>query len=73
MTLNSDVAALRAGPTYIDPKTGFTLDISGMDITRKDILRMVGPREDHEFPRLESAHLEMKRLEAKYKLGNKGA
>jgi glucose-6-phosphate isomerase len=64
MTLNSTLQALQTSPTYVDPKTGFTLDISGMDLTRKDVLQLLGPREDHEFPLLESAHLEMKRIEA---------
>ncbi|MCF7854784.1 MAG: glucose-6-phosphate isomerase [Candidatus Pacebacteria bacterium] len=63
MTVDETIDALRTAPSFIDPETGFTVDITGMDLAEDALRDMLTPA-DRAPSQLGQAHREMQRLEA---------
>ena len=55
---------LENGPTFIDPDSQFTLDVSGMDLPPAKVAELTEPGAGESAGRLELAHREMQRIEA---------
>lgn len=63
MTPEKLESILRKTPTFVDPDTGFTLDVSGMDLDAGSLAALVASDTDGQN-RLTAAHREMQRIEA---------